>query len=96
MFRWILFLSLCTPLIHADGKTLYAQCSKCHGAKGEATTFSRPIGGWERSQVVNALKAYRAGERSLRGQGSIMRQQMSAFSDAQMEAVAGYIATLKP
>lgn len=79
MFRWILFLSLCTPLIYADGKTLYAQCSKCHGAKGEATTFSRPIGGWERSQVVDALKAYRAGERSLRGREALCGSRCPHF-----------------
>ena len=90
-------LSATFTLLHADDPaTLYTACSKCHGLHGEKSNFSRPIGGWQKQKLVEALKGYRSGERNLRGQGSIMRQRLNGYSDVQIEALAGYIATLKP
>ena len=82
-------------LLHADGAKLYRECAKCHGTHGEKSTFSRPIGGWHKSELVEALQGYRSGKRNLRGQGSIMRQRVADFSDAQIDAVAAYVSGLK-
>lgn len=84
-----------TAAFSADGKTMYEACIKCHGKQGESTAFSRAIGGWDKGQVRQALREYRAGKRNLRGQGSIMRQRVAGYSDAQIDALASYIASLK-
>jgi cytochrome c553 len=87
-------LLLSSPL-QAQGKQLYSDCIKCHGLKGEKTSFSRAIGGWKKGKVRQALREYRAGKRNLRGQGSIMRQRLAGYNDAQIDAVATYIESLK-
>jgi cytochrome c553 len=84
-----------TALHAADGQQLYAECVKCHGAKGQKTLFSRAIGGWKKQDVKQALLDYRSGKRNLRGQGSIMRQRVAGYSDARIDALASYISTLK-
>ncbi len=94
-FSSLLLLFLASSLDAADGSQLYAECAKCHGTRGEKTEFSRAIGGWSRGEIKQALKEYRAGKRNLRGQGSIMRQRIAAFSDAQIDAVAAYVSSLK-
>ena len=91
----LLVASLLTTLLHADGAGLYRECAKCHGAHGEKSTFSRPIGGWKKEALAEALRGYRSGKRNLRGQGSIMRQRVANYSDAQIDALAAYIAALK-
>jgi cytochrome c553 len=92
----LLFLLTLSPMLHAaDGQRLFQSCTKCHGSKGEKTIFSRPIGGWSVGKVTEALRAYRSGERNLRGQGSIMRQRAQGLSDREIDALAAYIATLK-
>ncbi|MDX1296509.1 MAG: c-type cytochrome [Sulfurimonadaceae bacterium] len=89
-----LCLFMASPL-HAEGKQIYSDCAKCHGADGKKTTFSRAIGGWKKGKVRQALHDYRAGKRNLRGQGSIMRQRLAGYTDAQIDAVAAYIESLK-
>ena len=92
----LITLSAAFTLSHADAKTLYTACAKCHGIHGEKSNFSRPIGGWQKERIVKALKEYRSGKRNLRGQGSIMRQRLNGFTDMQLEALADHIAALQP
>ena len=94
-FSSLLLLLLASSLDAADGSRLYTECAKCHGIRGEKSEFSRAIGGWSRGEIKKALKEYRAGKRNLRGQGSIMRQRVADFSDAQIDAVAAYVSGLK-
>lgn len=71
------------------------KCVSCHGKNGEklALNVSEAISGWEAERTVSALKGYRNGTygKNLKG---IMKGQVSSLSDKQIEAVAGYIATL--
>jgi len=95
--RLLTLLLLASTVIFADapeGGALYRACAKCHGDAGEKTTFSRPIGGWNEQELRKALGGYRAGTRNLRGQGSIMRQRLSGYSDAQLDALAKYVSKL--
>lgn len=79
-----------------SGYTFYAhKCASCHGKSGEKAAFNNAqiIAGWDKEQSIAALNGYKDGTYggSLKG---IMKGQVSALSDAQIEAVAEYISTL--
>ena len=84
-------------LMAADGAALYKKCTGCHGAKGEKKALgkSAPIGGWDKAKIIEALKGYKAGTRNVYGMGGVMKGQVAAYSDADIEAVADYISKLK-
>ena len=82
-----------TPI---SGYTFYAhKCASCHGKNGEKAAFNNAqiIAGWDKEKSIAALNGYKDGSYggSLKG---IMKGQVSALSDAQIEAVSEYISTL--
>lgn len=83
-------------LMAADGKAIYdAQCKSCHGADGKTKALgkSAPVAG---SKTVEAdLKGYKAGTLNKSGMGSVMKGNAAKLSDADMAAVASYLAGLK-
>jgi cytochrome c len=83
-------------LMAADGKAIYdAQCKSCHGADGKMKALgkSNPVAG---SKTVEAdLKGYKAGTLNKHGMGPAMKPNAAKLSDADMKAVAAYIAGLK-
>lgn len=99
MFKHLLTILLTAPILFGNQTNqLYAdKCAKCHGEKGEkkALGSSRAIGGWERTAVEEALLAYRGNRRNQTGRGVIMRGVASQLSEAEIKALASYIATLK-
>ncbi len=80
-------------LMAADGATLFKKCAGCHGAHGEkhALGKSAVIKGWPKDKVVEALKGYKAGTRNVYGMGALMKAQVAALSDADIEALADYV-----
>ncbi|MDO9207893.1 MAG: c-type cytochrome [Sulfuricurvum sp.] len=90
-------LGLTLALSAADGSALYQKCAACHGQKGEKAALgkSEVIAGWKSDKTLDALKGYKAGTRNTKGMGALMKGQTATFSDADMKAVAEYIATLK-
>jgi cytochrome c553 len=63
----------CPPLLAegdpAAGKQKNAMCAGCHGIEGFRTAYPEvysvpKIGGQSAAYIINALKAYKAGERS--------------------------------
>ena len=79
-----------------NGYTFYAhKCASCHGKNGEKAAFNNAqiIAGWDKKKSIAALNGYKNGTYggSLKG---VMKGQVSALSDAQIEAVAEYISTL--
>ena len=79
-----------------SGYTFYAhKCASCHGKNGEKAAFNNAqiIAGWDKAKSIAALNGYKDGTYggSLKG---IMKGQVSALSDAQIEAVSEYISTL--
>ena len=79
-----------------SGHTFYAhKCASCHGKNGEKAAFNNAqvIAGWDKAKSIAALNGYKDGTYggSLKG---IMKGQVSALSDAQIEAVSEYISTL--
>ena len=75
------------------GKGKYVVCAGCHGPSGagnDALKYPR-LAGLEPAYVVEQLKAFRSGERD----NATMKPMASMLSDADMENVAAYIATMR-
>ncbi len=81
----------------ADGKAIFAKCAGCHGQDGKkkALNKSNVIAGQDAAKTLEQLKGYKAGTLNTHGMGALMKGQVSSLSDADMKAVADYIATLK-
>ena len=72
-------------------RSVAAACAQCHGTDGVPAAGSslRPLAGMPREEMAAQLKAFKAGTRS----GTIMPQLSKGYSDAQIDALAGYFAT---
>jgi cytochrome c553 len=80
----------------ADGEKLYKSCGACHGASGEKKALgkSEVIKGWQASKTVAALKGYKDGTYGGAMKG-LMKGQVKALDDAQIEALAKFIEAQK-
>ena len=79
-----------------SGRAIYVRkCASCHGENGEKTALnkSQVIKDWETKKTINALKGYQNGSYGSSMKG-IMKAQVNALSDSQLQAVSEYIATL--
>lgn len=90
-------LGMAFMLHAASGSALYQKCAACHGAKGEKMALgkSEVIAGWKEAKTVEALKGYKSGKRNIKGMGGLMKGQVVKLSNADIKALAKYIATLK-
>lgn len=79
-----------------DGKALFAKCSACHGADGKTAALGKSniIAGQPKADLVTKIHGYKAGTRNTKGMGALMKGQVGSYSDAQIDAVAGYISGL--
>lgn len=83
----------------AYAKTLYAKCAACHGQKGDSVAPGS-VGGvlisaLSKDEIVKSLKGYRERTLSKGGTAAIMYLQTSKLSDSDIEALGGYISSLK-
>lgn len=80
----------------ARGRALTYTCQGCHGVPGYENaypTFRVPmIGGQSEVYLVNALTAYRNGER----QHPTMQAQAESFSEADIADIAAFLSSLQP
>ena len=83
-------------LMANDGASLYKKCAGCHGTSAEkkALNKSQVIQGWDQEKLVTALKGYKDGTYGGTMKG-LMKGQVASYDDAEIEAVAKYISTLK-
>jgi len=86
-----------STLLMADGAALFAKCAGCHGQKGEKAALGKSavIQGQDAAKTVEQLKGYKAGTLNQHGMGTLMKGQVASMSDADIQAVADYIAGLK-
>jgi len=86
-----------TTLLMADGAALYAKCVGCHGANGEKAALGKSavITGQDAAKTVEQLNGYKAGTLNQHGMGGLMKGQVASMSDADIKAVADYIAAMK-
>jgi len=80
----------------ADGANLYKKCAGCHGVNAEKKALGKSaiIKGWEAKKVITALKGYKAGTYGGTMKG-LMKGQVAALNDKQIEAVAKFIEAKK-
>lgn len=72
------------------GKAASATCAACHGADGNSTIPTNPkLAGQYESYLVQALKAYRSGERK----NPIMSGFAAGLSDQQIADLAAYFSS---
>lgn len=74
-------------------RSLAATCATCHGTNGRAVNGSgmAPLAGMDKSTLLRALTEYRAGTRP----ATLMHQISKGYTDAQLDAIAGYFAAQK-
>ena len=81
-----------------DATTLHlrshaATCANCHGTQGRAVDGASVPGlaGMPASYIADQMRAFKAGTRP----ATVMHQLAKGYSDAQIDAVAGYFAAQK-
>ncbi len=79
----------------AAGKAKSAVCAACHGADGIAAIKTYPnLKGQNEAYLVSALKAYKTKQRN-GGMAPVMQGQAAALSDADIDNLAAYYASMK-
>ncbi|MFT7880629.1 MAG: c-type cytochrome [Sulfurimonas sp.] len=91
-----MLLAGATSLMAADGAAIYAKCVGCHGANGEKAALNKSaiIQGQDAAKTVEQLNGYKAGTLNQHGMGGLMKVQVAALSDEDIQAVADHIAGL--
>jgi len=73
------------------GEEIAQTCVACHGAKGISSADIYPhLAGQHASYLVQALKDYKSGKRD----NQIMQPMAAGLTEAEMEAVAEYYASM--
>jgi cytochrome subunit of sulfide dehydrogenase len=78
----------------ADGRVLAMSCLNCHGPGGKSPGDIPSIAGKTEDFLKNAMVDFRDGKRSGTS-ATVMGRLAKGYSDAEIAAVAKYIATLK-
>lgn len=75
------------------GKAKFGTCAGCHGANGVSTTPANPsLAGKDEAYIKAALNAYKSGAKD----NATMKAMTASLSDADIDNIAAYVATLKP
>jgi len=84
-------------MMAADGKALSAKCAACHGASFEKAALGKSniVKGQAAAKIEASLNGYKAGTLNTHGMGALMKGQVATMSEADIKAVAAYIAGIK-
>jgi cytochrome c553 len=72
-------------------RTIAATCMSCHGPGGRSLGSTPSLAGLEPAYFVQTLKDFRSGAKP----GTIMKRHASGYTDAEIEALGAYFASLK-
>jgi sulfide dehydrogenase cytochrome subunit len=75
----------------SHGAAIANACATCHGPDGQSQGKIPSLRTLSTKDFIAALKAFRAGTRA----GTVMHRIAAGLDDADIEAVAGYFATLQ-
>jgi cytochrome c553 len=86
-------LALSGASIAADvhTRTIASTCMTCHGPGGKSQGAIPSIAGLEKDYFVKAMKDFKSGTRP----ASIMKRHANGYTDAEVEAMGAYFASLK-
>lgn len=87
------FLSL-----HADPATIVkTKCMACHGLNMEKSAMGKSaiVNTFTSAKIKEDLEGYKSGKLNQHGMGAVMQAQAKTLSDADIDALAKYIPTLK-
>jgi cytochrome c553 len=79
-----------------DGKSLYSEnCANCHGKMARKSAFGKSavIGGFTEQEIIHAIKGYQEGTYG-GSMKSMMKSEVSSLNEAEINALAKYIAEL--
>jgi cytochrome subunit of sulfide dehydrogenase len=88
-----LVLTLVVPLgtAHADvgdyGRNQAAACSSCHGLPDKGSGLE-PLAGYPKDKLLQAMQDFRSGAK----RATVMQSLAKGYSDAQVTAIAGFLA----
>ena len=86
---------LSAPAVAQDpnaARNLAATCFTCHGSDGRSVGGVPPgLAGRDKAELLQTLKDFQSGKRP----ATIMHQHAKGYTDAQLEAIAGYFASVK-
>ena len=75
-----------------DAQKLAAPCAICHGTGGHPVTKEvTQLAGMPRDKIATEMRAFRDGQRP----ATVMHQLAKGYSDAQIDAIAGWFSTQK-
>ena len=77
-----------------QGRNLAAGCAICHGTEGRSTTKDSaliPLAGMPHDHIATQMRAFRDGKRP----ATVMHQIAKGYTDAQIDALAGWFAAQK-
>ena len=76
----------------AQARGLAATCFTCHGSDGRSVGGVPPgLAGRDKAELLQTMKDFQSGKRP----ATIMHQHAKGYTDAQLEAIAGYFAGVK-
>ena len=70
---------------------LVGACSGCHGQKGEGVGSTPKLVGYAKADLIAILQSFKKDERK---PSSIMNRIAKGYTDAEVEAIAGWFAAL--
>lgn len=74
-------------------RNLAATCFTCHGTDGRSVGGVPPsLAGQNKNQLLQQMRDFRDGKRP----ATIMHQHAKGYTDAQLDLIAGYFASIKP
>ncbi len=92
----LMILGISSILAASDGAALFQKCASCHGSAGEkhALNKSRIINQMSKDEIVTALKGYKDGSYG-GAMKALMKGQVAAYDDQQIDTLAAFIAAKK-
>ena len=72
-------------------KLISSTCMSCHGPGGKSQGDIPSLAGLDKDYFVKSMQDFKAGTRA----ATIMKRHASGYTDAEVEAMAAYFASLK-
>jgi len=94
----LLALLHCAAGLHAQPidalqvRSLAASCAACHGTAGVAQPGMAGLAGASKEALLQKMRDFKSGKTA----ATLMPQIAKGYSDAQLDALAGYFSSLKP